>query len=269
MRLRLSAIRTEQEQLSDDIERQRANSARLSGAIAQASRAQLNNARSSAQWETFAARIRGLLTDPNYRWREDLPFVRIPKSVIKDLDLMGLFQASGKISETAVELLSLTPEEQTPTERALANYWTGVYNLMAGQAYETNAAAPTPGRLTKTVIVPPLGTEMKKLAEETKDQIVDQLGEQRENILFGGWDKGAIQIFWPGNLWNISEDPQNFTVWIDPHAATTNGISYGASWNSKLGGISSEGPWSLGEIPVSIYKRFYETWLGQFGITRQ
>ncbi len=269
MQLRLGGMQAEQEQLLSETARQRANSAQLSGAIAQASRAQLNSARIAGQWESFAARIRGLLNDPNHRWQDDLPYARIPKSVIKKLDLMGLFQQSGKISETAMELLALTPEEQRPTERALANYWTGVYNLMSREAYETNAAAPKPGRLAKTVIVPPLGSDMKKLAEETGQQIVDQLGEERENILFGGWDKGAIQTFWPGNLWNIAEDAQNFTVWIDPNAATTNGINYGASWNTKLGGTSSEGAWSLGEIPVPIYNRFFQTWLGQFGIARQ
>ena len=117
--------------------------------------------------------------------------------------------------------------------------------------------------------MPPLGLDLKKLAQDTSAQLTRQLGVQRERILFGGWDQGAIQIFWPGNLWNISEEPQTFTVWIEPPAAATEATRYGAGWNTRLGGTSSEGRWSLSEIPSAIYTPFFETWLGQFGITRQ
>ncbi len=99
-------------------------------------------------------------------------------------------------------------------------------------------------------------------------QLTEQLGEERENILFGGWDEGAIQLFWPGNLWKISEEPQTFNVWVEPADATTNEPRYGASWSSTLGSTSSEGAQSLGELPKSIEARFFAPWLQQFGITR-
>ena len=71
---------------------------------------------------------------------------------------------------------------------------------MAASAYETNMPVAQAGRLAKTVIIPPLGQELKTLAENTRAQLTDRLGAERENMLFGGWDEGAIQIFWPGNL---------------------------------------------------------------------
>jgi hypothetical protein len=91
------------------------------------------------------------------------------------------------------------------------------------------------------------------------------LGEEREKMLFGGWDQGAIQIYWPGNLWKISEVPQTFTVWADPTA--TQEPFFGSSWSSSGGGTSTEGSHSLGFLPEPIVKRFFQPWLQQLGIT--
>jgi hypothetical protein len=155
----------------------------------------------------------------------------------------------------------MTPEEQAPTEQALANYWSGVYNLMATHAYETNAALK-PGRIAKIVVIPPLGSDLRKLAQDTKTRLATVLSDDREKILFGGWDEGAIQIFWPGNLWKISTEPQAFTVWVDSNAS-----QFGTSWSSTLGSSSSEGPDSLTQIPSAIFSRFYQAWLEKLGIT--
>jgi hypothetical protein len=194
--------------------------------------------------------------------------VRIPKSVIKQLELHAMFDASGKLSEPAREVLAITPEEQAPTGQALANYWSGVYNLMAAAAYETTPLTQKPGRVAKTVVIPPLGSALQKLAQETRTQLSDLLTEERETILFGGWDEGAIQIFWPGNLWKISQEPQTFNVWLDSAPETEKAPQYGASWSSTLGSTSAEGPTSLSMIPSSIFNRFFHPWLEQRGINK-
>jgi hypothetical protein len=266
----LTATRASQDELAAEIEGLRADSARLDARLAEAEQAQARNEEGKRKLESLRSRLRGLLTDANYRSPEDLPYVRVPKSAVKDIDLMGKFDHGGAISEAAKELYGLTAEEQRIAERVLGNYWAGVDNLAAARAYETNfpSSRNSPsGRLARTVVVPPLGQDLKSLAEDSRRQLEESLGAEREKLLFGGWDEGAIQIFWPGNLWKISEEPQTFTVWVEPATVTSNGPLYGASRSSTLGGTSGEGKWALDAIPENIRAQFFTAWLQQFGIT--
>jgi hypothetical protein len=92
------------------------------------------------------------------------------------------------------------------------------------------------------------------------------LGAEREKLLFDGWDQGAIQIFWPGNLWKIAEEPQTFTARIEPAGADGSGPRYGASRRSTQGGTSGEGRGSFDIFPKEIAVRFFKPWLQQNGI---
>jgi hypothetical protein len=228
------------------------------------------NDEAARKLEALRIRLRSLLTNADSRPPEDLPYVRVPKSAVKDIDRMSRFYHDGTVSDAAKELYGITGEEKVAAERALGNYWLGVDTLMTARAYETNlpvSGGSQSGRLSRTVIVPPLGQELKSLAEDTRRQLEETLGAEREKLLFGGWDEGAIQIFWPGNLWKISEEPQNFTVWVEPATVTTNGPLYGASWATRQGGTSGEGKWALGALPAPIVSQFFTSWLQQFGIT--
>ncbi len=263
----VGAARAQEEQLSAEIERLRAESARLSAAVTQAAQVPAGNVEARRRWEALRVRIRGLLADGTLRWPDDLPYVRLPKSVGKQLELQAKFNPSGAISETALELFGITADEKIFSERALGDYWKGVEGLMAARAYETNMPSLEPGRVVKTVIVPPLGQELKTLADETRAQLTQELGAERERLLFGGWDEGAIQIFWPGNLWKIAEEPQQFSVWVEPAAADANGPRHGTSWRCSGGGTSSEGQGS--SISLGSFTRFFAPWLEQFGVTTQ
>ena len=277
-----TAIQARQEQLSEEIQREHRESMRLDGAISTALVMRARNAQALDRWNMLATRIRGLLTDPNYHWQDDVPYVRIPKSLIKHLLLQDKFMPSGKMSEAAVEVLAMTPEERISTERTLADYWKGLSSLVAAHAYETNAAPSwsrdpnpvslPPGTLTRTVVVPPLGAELKQLAQNTGLDLADRLQEERKNLLFGGWESGAMRVpnFGMTNFWTISEQPQSFTVWINPRASAGRDADYyGASWKIESGlGMKTAGEGALNNmIPGSIYTRFFQTWLQQFGIT--
>lgn len=268
---RLAAVQQQDGQLSAEMDQLREESIRLDGALADAEANRVRYERAAEKLETMKGRIRGLLTDANYRWPGDLPYVRVSKETVKSLKLLntvpGTFGSSGKITEQAQELLGITAEEKAPAEQALANYWNGVENLIAANAYETNSTATTTGRLTKTVLVPPLGQALKDMGEQTRQQLVDVLGSEREQLLFGDWSKGGIQLFWPGNLWKISEVSQTFTGWIDPHATGT-APRCGAAWSeANGGGMSSDSQMGFGLMPREIQDRFFVPWLSQNGIT--
>jgi hypothetical protein len=141
---------------------------------------------------------------------------------------------------------------------------------MTANAYETNVPGSQSGqRLTKTVIVPPLGQPLKELAANTGSQLTDVLGAEREKLLFDGWDQGGIQIFWPGNLWKIAEQPQTFEAWFEPAKADGSEARYGASRQCANGGATSaEGPSAFGVIPKEIVARFFSPWLQQLGLSK-
>ncbi len=272
----LEAVRRQQEQAGADLAGLRAESTRLDSALVDAANGQARYDAASRKLVALKARTQALLTNANYQWPADLPYVRVSKSVVKSLDLLdrwpGTFTPSGTLTDTARELLGITAEEEQPTERALADYWHGALDMMTTSAYETNSPSTVAGHLTKTVIVPPLGQPLKALGTATRDQLVAILGAEREKLLFGDWAQGGIQTFWPGNIWNISEHPQTFTVWVDP-AKTNPSAWYGEAWDGPLGGESSQGPqsrqgpYSLGFFPRGIFTSFFAPWLQQFGIT--
>jgi hypothetical protein len=119
-----------------------------------------------------------------------------------------------------------------------------------------------------------LGAELKQLAQSTSAELVDRLQEERKNLLFGNWENGTIQLPDLGttNFWNVSEEPQSFTVWVDPRVpARRDAEHYGASWNiSGRPIIRSSGEGSLNNmIPGSIFTRFFQPWVEQFGITNR
>jgi hypothetical protein len=155
----LDRIGDQRNEMSIDVVRLRAESARLDSAltntVAALARVE-NDTQKLAQWK---ARLQGLLTDPDYRWPDDLPYVRVPKSVVKDdlmhlrekrsggsgQDFVRLFGESGTMTDVGLELLGIRAEERPQVEQALGNYWNGVLDLMAARAYETNQPATVSG----------------------------------------------------------------------------------------------------------------------------
>ena len=139
---------------------------------------------------------------------------------------------------------------------------------MAANAYETNSPPAESGRLTKMVIIPPLGQPMRDLAQTTRTELAQVLGEDREQLLFGDWEQGGIQLFSPGNLWKISEQPQTIVAWVEPSQIADQPPRFGVSRFSTMGGMSTEGSHSLNIIPAPLASHFFNTWLAQFGIAR-
>jgi RNA polymerase sigma factor (sigma-70 family) len=295
-RSRLEVIRSQKERFSAEIAGLRAESVRLDAALAEADKDRARYEAAALKLDDLKTRVRGLLMHTNYHWPSDAPYVRVPKTVVRSLNQLdawpGTFTPSGALTAQAQELFGITAEEKTPVEQALANYWRGEEDLMTTSAYETNMAEAPTGRLTKTVIVPPLGQPLEALAEETRQTLADILGAEREQLLFAGWDQGAVQTYWPGNLIRIAEASQTFTVWVEP-ASGNQAPHCGASWRLGSDSIPCCGGWSvggqgcdirwgpgcigsssdsagagcLGGFPRGIAARFFVPWLNQFGAT--
>lgn len=267
---KLEVVRGQQSQADDDLRQLQAESARLDGTISNAIQNQARYEAAAAKLEKLKSRVRGLLTDANAQWPDDLPYARVPKSEVRSLDLLhkpGTFDLHGVLNNAAQEMLGVTAAEKGPTEAALSAYWGTVREMTENSACQSNITTDASGQLTDTVIVPPLGEPFKTMAASTAAQISNILGSDREQLLFGDWAQGGIQICAPGSLLLIGDQPQEFTVWVSPGTGT-DGPSYGSGWHVDGMGVGSGGnSTDFDMVPAGIFQKFFAPWLSEHGVT--
>jgi len=270
--LTVEASRTQQEELASDVARLRSESTRLDGALARATDARGRNNETARKEDPLKARLFGLLTAVDYHWPEDLAFVRIPKSAVKELNPLRCVNREGKLQDWAAELLGLTPDEKQRTEEALRAHSQALSELAATRAYETNylpAALAThwTGNPYKSIWVPPLGTDTQPLVVNLLAQVGDVLGEERAQLLLGNVVAGKNTFSqWFGGSGDLSKGAL-FTVCVNP--AHPDGLEYGTYQDGSGGGGVHENRHEvrLAFLPDAISSRFFDPWLAQMGIT--
>ena len=114
--------------------------------------------------QKFAAwkqRVRARLLAADYQWPDDLPFVRIPKSILPQLRVHDPVAWPGVIKQEARELLGLSPDEREQMEAALHKHMATLDDLMNSDRFETNrvsrASLPSDALASKVYGLPPLG----------------------------------------------------------------------------------------------------------------
>lgn len=200
----LQSVETEMEQLQE-------NSARLAATEVQPSDA----AKKYAAWK---ARVRALLTSANYHWPDDSPFVRIPKSVLPDIEVREPVTASGLLKRPARELLGLTPDERVNIEQALQDQVAAVDDLMRSKIYETNHSShfgmPNSVVASQIWCAPPLGDPAASLSGNLQETLKNILGSERWSLAQSELD--AMGTGAPAQLLGLDADkePLEAGVWI-------------------------------------------------------
>jgi RNA polymerase sigma factor (sigma-70 family) len=264
-RVRLDAALGDQARAADDLRRLQAESARLDLAISNAVQNQARYDAAAVKLEALKSRVRGLLTDARYHWPDDLPYVRVSKAEVRSLDMLhkpGNFGPDGVLNHTAQEMLGITDAEKGPVEEVLAAYWNGVNEMTENNVRRSSVTTNASGEVTFTAITPPLGDPVKTLAANTATQISNLLGRDREQLVFGDWGEGGIQIFAPGNLWHLGDQAQEFTVWVNPQ--TRKGGSGHHVDGSGIG--SGIGFTDYGTVPSDIFKNTFLPWMAEVGV---
>ena len=118
----LLAAQNEGAPVQADVERLRADSAKLEQSLAQANEAVARAAADAQAFADWKQKIRAALMAADYRWSDESPFVRIPKVILPELS--GLIQAPafsppGVVNPYERELLGLTPAERQTIEEML------------------------------------------------------------------------------------------------------------------------------------------------------
>jgi hypothetical protein len=185
MQIQLLATQNEDATLKTEIERLRSNAGRLEQSVAQANEAAARAAESAQAFAAWRNKIRGLVTAADYRWPDDSPFVRIPKSVLPELSKVSQaqpFSPPGVVLPYARELMGMTPSERQSVEETLQRHFADVEGRVEAGIYETNS--PRRGRfpsgaVAATAFVVALGDEAKHPADQTLRELRGILGEER------------------------------------------------------------------------------------------
>lgn len=208
-------------------------------------RTQDEAARSAALANRFAAwkeAARARLLTADYSWPDDLPFVRIPKAILPQLDVSQPIIQPGVIRTEARELLGLTPEEREQMETALQKHLAAMEQLLAANLSETNRARlaniPTDAQASRTWSVPALGDAMKTHADELQTALRATLGEERWPMVAGLLQSSGTGTLQRTLSLDAQTSRQEFAVWV----AQRNGeLVTGYSWGSDGCSMSSGG----------------------------
>jgi hypothetical protein len=182
LQLKLDALRTQQEESAAEAERLRAELNRPEGTRFGASRPRANEQEAARKLENLKARSRALLAADNYRWPDDLPFVRIPKPALPSITMAGGPITPAKLESKVNQLLDLSPPEREATGQVFSNYFAGIDQLLEASLYETNQALSfklPPGAESKVFVLQPMGQKIRTALDQLCADLSATLGEDR------------------------------------------------------------------------------------------
>lgn len=213
----LLAAQNEAAAAQSELERMQATFGRLQQTAAQQKEEADRAAESAQAFDVWKKKTRGQLMAADYRWDDDSAFVRIPKSVLPELNELaqdGPFSPPGVVNPYERELLSLTPAERQAMEDTLR----AVAEVQYGEKVEVyERDNPLSGRMlaSKVFFNEPSG----KVGEEANQRFAQMLKEIRGILGEERWPAlpprfRSINC----DVWNralISAPSANITAWVE------------------------------------------------------
>ncbi|MSU56935.1 MAG: sigma-70 family RNA polymerase sigma factor [Pedosphaera sp.] len=228
----LLATRNERATVQAEIERLRASSESLEMSLAKANESSARAAESTEKFEAWKRRIREQLTGAEYRWPEDSPLVRIPKSALPKLSAGTPILPPGVIKPSARKLMGLTPSERQTLEETLRRHFAEVEGDMEAGVYETNkpwrGSFPDTVIATKVFVVPALGDETKARADRVLADMRAILGEVRWPLVRAKLEEHGTYTLDQVLHLDVNKSAQQLLVWVAPGDKGTPTMGY--SW---------------------------------------
>lgn len=213
-----TSTETELGSLRAEIQRLRNTSAELEQARADLATATAQQAEKKEKFEAWKKQLRERLLAADFRWSDDCPFVRIPKSVLPELDVHPLVSRPGVISQPASELLGLTPEEREQVENTLQQHFVAMDKLVESHVYETNQSqrlrVPDSALDSKIFVVPALGDEARALGNQLEAAFKSTLGVERWNWIQPSWDRTGTDTLRRTLNLDADSSATEVAVWI-------------------------------------------------------
>jgi RNA polymerase sigma factor (sigma-70 family) len=179
---KLNDLQAQHGQTSNAIERLRSESARLEQRRFDATPNQAREEEALRKWSDLKARSRALLTADNYRWPDELPFVRVPKSALASIKAGAGPNTPEKLEAKVNQFLDLSPQEREVTGQVFSNYFGGIQRLLEASLFETNqplSLSLPPGAESKVFVLLPLGEKIRAALDQLCADLETTLGSER------------------------------------------------------------------------------------------
>ena len=215
---------------------------KLAESLANFRLAAARRAETEQKFTTWKEQVRARLLAADYQWPEDLPFIRIPKAILPQLNVERPVTPPGSFSQPARELLGLSPTERRAAEEALHNHFAAMDSLMEASRYETNSAKftsiPRETLASQVWGVPALGDEVKQRADELQSALRADLGEERWPMVARQMESSSSDSLQRILNLDAGEKGQELAVWIQERDGN---LVAGFGWGEKGMSFSSSG----------------------------
>jgi RNA polymerase sigma factor (sigma-70 family) len=204
--------------VQEEIERLTRKSELLQASVSEATGNASRQAELRQRYEAWKKRLRAQLLAEDYRWPEDSPFVRVPKSAIRRLNVRQPVALPGVVLPVARELLGLSPEDRQAVEGALKEHVAAMDQLILSRIQETNRPAGVgvwgSAVAQKGWVIPPLGGDAKDIADGLVGRMQSVLGPERWPLVAGLLETRGTDTL--RNMLNLdaAEEGQQLGVWV-------------------------------------------------------
>ncbi len=179
---KLNAFKGEQLDASDELEKLQVKFARMEQRQLETIQNQTQATEINQKYASLKTRSRALLTSDNYRWPDDLPFVRVPKSALSSIGIGGGPNTPDKLAAKINQFLDLSVPEREVTDQIFTNYFNEIDQLIATSLYETNQSSEIllpPGTESKIFVLLPMGGKIRSAMSQLCADLESALGSER------------------------------------------------------------------------------------------
>ncbi len=182
LQAKLTAMNNESADASAELEKLRQQAAHLDQEQANAIQNQAHAEQIGGKLADLKTRSRAMLTNDNYHWPDDQPFVRVPKSALASINVGGGPNSPVKLATKIDQFLDLSAQEREVTSQIFTNYFAELDRLIQASLYETNRssliALPT-GAESKVFGLLPIGEKIRTAMSQLCANLEAALGSDR------------------------------------------------------------------------------------------
>lgn len=182
LRAELAAVQQERASLTGELENLRQASAQLEQRRSEALQEQARREEVQRKLAGLKVQTRAMLAADDYRWPDDLPFVRVPKSALASIKVDGGPESPAKLQAKLDQFLDLSPQEREATARVFTNYFAQIDRLVETSLIETNASANLtlpPDAESRVFVLPALGPKIRTALDQLCAGLEAALGAER------------------------------------------------------------------------------------------
>ncbi len=182
--------RTDAANRQAELERLRAEAARLEQSVAQANETAARAAAAAQAFANWKQNVHAQVSAPDYRWSDESAFVRLPKAILPQVSEWSHalpFAAPGEVEPFAREFMGLTSAEHQAVEALLQRHFAEVEATKATSVTETDkpmTGGPWPG-----------GRVLAARCFEAR--VPDNVVKKRSDRLLGALRKALGEERWP------------------------------------------------------------------------